>query len=111
MSKKKRIPTNGIVFSTEQNWEPEYDQKEEVTLLPSEQNLRVRFEHKHRGGKKVTVIEGFVGAETDLFDLGKSLRQFCGVGGAAKDGYILIQGDHVPKVKAYLKEKGYIKTK
>lgn len=111
MSKKNRTTTDGIVFSTQQNWEPNYEEQKQKTLLPAEQKLRVRFEHKHRGGKKVTVIDGFIGTETDLSELGKQLRQYCGVGGAAKEGYILVQGDQVAKVRDYLKSKGYTQTK
>jgi translation initiation factor 1 len=56
------------------------------------------------------VIKEFVGSSDDLKALEKALKSHCGVGGSAKDGDIIIQGDFHAKVKAYLEGKGY-KTK
>ncbi|HZH87977.1 MAG TPA: translation initiation factor [Chitinophagaceae bacterium] len=111
MSKKNKKFVNNIVFSTASNWEPEIESEEVETLAPAEQKLRVRYETKHRGGKKVTVVEGFVGKDEDLQALGRTLRQQCGVGGSAKDGDILVQGNVVKKVVEILKDQGYKQTK
>ena len=59
----------------------------------------------------MTLITGFVGTEEDLKDLGKLLKTKCGVGGAAKDHEIIIQGDFKLKIVELLKKEGYIKTK
>ena len=59
----------------------------------------------------MTLIEGFVGTEDDLKDLGKMLKSKCGVGGTVKDGQILIQGNFKEKIADLLLKEGYVKTK
>ena len=104
MGKKKK----NVVYSTNPNFNYEYDDGEEEELLsPSKQALKVRFEKKHRAGKKVTVITGFVGPESDLKELAKMLKSKCAVGGSAKDNEILIQGDLKEKIKDILINLGY----
>lgn len=111
MAKKNKGFKGGLVFSTADDWEPEYEEDEVETLTPAEQKLRVRYETKHRAGKKVTVVDGFIGTEEDLRDLGKQLRQYCGTGGSAKDGLIIVQGDVKDKVIDFLKKEGYKDSK
>ena len=101
-----------VVYSTNPDYNYEMDDDEEqVTLEPSKQNLRVQLDRKNRGGKVVTLITGFVGTENDLKDLGKLLKTKCGVGGSAKDGEIIVQGDFKQKIVELLKKEGYTKTK
>jgi translation initiation factor 1 len=107
MSKKKQKYT-GIVYSTNSDFDYYQDEEDEVeTLAPNKQKLRISLDKKQRKGKKVTLIEGFVGTDDDLSDLGKTLKTKCGVGGSTKDGEILIQGDHREKVKGLLDKMGY----
>ena len=105
MSKKNAI---GVVYSTNPNFQYQYDDEPEAaTLPPQQQKLRVRLEKHHRGGKTVTLVTGFVGSQADLEELGRTLKSRCGVGGSAKDGEILVQGDHVEKVRQILASLGY----
>lgn len=97
----------GVVFSTNANYDYDDGVAEQETLAPSEQKLRVELDKKQRAGKSVTLVTGFVGTEDDLKELGKKLKQACGVGGSAKDGQILIQGDFREKVAAKLTADGY----
>lgn len=98
----------GVVFSTDPGFKYETAEEEEAeTPGPSEQRLTVRIDRKGRAGKQVTLVSGFVGREEDLKELGKMLKVKCGVGGSAKDGEIVIQGDFRERVTALLKEAGY----
>lgn len=110
MAKKNRRDKgrSGVVYSTNSDYDYDYDDDSvEETLDPSEQNLKVMLDKKSRGGKQVTLVDGFVGTEDDLKDLGKLLKSKCGVGGSAKNGEILIQGDFRDKVLQLLQKEGY----
>ncbi len=105
MSKKHAV---GVVYSTNPDFQYQYnDEPEADTLPPSQQKLRARIERNHRGGKVVTLVTGFVGSDDDLQALGKMLKTKCGVGGSAKDGEIIIQGEHLERVKQILAAAGY----
>ena len=98
----------GVVYSTNPDFSyNEPADEKAATLPPQQQNLRVQLDKKSRGGKQVTLVTGFVGQEADLQGLGKLLKTRCGVGGNAKDGEIIIQGDFRDKVLTLLLEKGY----
>lgn len=98
----------GIVYSTNSNFQYEEVYKPAaITLPPQQQTLRIRFETKHRGGKMVTIISNFIGKDDDLSDLGKLLKTKCGTGGSVKEGEIIVQGDFRERIKLLLIEKGY----
>lgn len=112
MSKKNKPDARGFVYSTDPNFsfQPEENEAQE-TLPPARQKLRIRLETKHRGGKTVSLIEGFIGTNNDLEDLGKKLKNFCGTGGSAKDLEIIIQGDQREKILQWLLKNGYKQSK
>lgn len=108
----KKDKRTGVVFSTNPDFNYQYESAEEAaTLPPQQQKLRVQIDRKQRKGKAVTLVTGFVGSDADLQELGKYLKSKCGVGGAAKDGEIMVQGEQRDKVVALLLEKGYSQTK
>ncbi|MEE1233510.1 MAG: translation initiation factor [Phocaeicola sp.] len=101
-----------VVYSTNPNYEYEnLNEEEDETLEKQQQKLRVSIEKKGRGGKTVTLITGFIGKEDDLKELGKLLKTKCGVGGSAKDGEIIIQGEFKQRIIDLLKAEGYTQTK
>lgn len=97
-----------VVYSTNPDFKYDTGEAQEPeTLLPAKQNLRIKLDKRHRNGKAVTLITGFVGTGEDLKQLARRLKSACGVGGSDKDGEILIQGDHREKVLAILIKEGY----
>ena len=108
---KKKPDSRGFVFSTDPDFHFEEQNENIETLLPAQQKLRIRLDTKHRAGKAVTLIEGFLGKDEDLQELGKKLKTFCGTGGSAKDSEIIIQGDQKEKVLQWLKKNGYSQAK
>lgn len=98
----------GVVFSTNTDFEYETGEEEKLSTLPnSKQNLRIALDKRNRGGKKVTIVADFKGNDDDLKDLCKMLKTKCGVGGSAKDGEIIIQGDFRQKIADILIASGY----
>jgi len=109
MAKKSRRDRTDIVYSTNPDFEYNYDDEEgQETLDPSKQKLSVYFDTKaKKKGKQATMISGFIGSEDDLKDLAKLLKTKCAVGGSVKDGDIIIQGDFRDKIVQILTGEGY----
>ena len=102
-NKKKR---KGVMYSTNADFEFEYEQQEIETLSNNEQHLKVCID-KHRAGKIAVIIKGFIGTSENLKALEKMLKIKCGVGGSTKNGEIIIQGNVREKVMDILEKEGY----
>lgn len=112
MSKKNKPDTKGFVYSTDPNFRFEEEAPEQrATLPPAQQLLKVRLDTRNRGGKAVTLVQGFAGTEEDLEEMGKKIKNFCGTGGSVKDGEVIIQGDQRDKVMQWLQKNGFVKAK
>jgi translation initiation factor 1 len=103
---KKGKNKKGVMYSTNPDFEYEYENEEMETLPNKEQYLKVCID-KHRAGKIAVIIKDFVGTTDDLKDLGKRLKSKCGVGGSAKNGEIIIQGNVRDKVMELLQKEGF----
>jgi translation initiation factor 1 len=101
-----------VVYSTNPDFRYEVEEEaNQATLPPNRQRLRVQLDRKNRGGKVVTLVTGFIGTDDDLKELGRLLKSKCGVGGSAKEGEIIVQGDFKQKVLELLLKEGYSGTK
>lgn len=102
----------GVMYSTNPDFKYDTGETEEEETLPKEkQALRIALDKRNRGGKVVTLVTGFRGTAEDLAALGKLLKVKCGVGGSAKDGEIIVQGDLRQKVLEILQKEGYSKSR
>jgi translation initiation factor 1 len=112
MAKKSKSDRINIVYSTNPNFSYESEEEEELeTLSKNQQKMYVSIDRKQRAGKEVTLIEGFIGSDDDLKELGKLLKTRCGGGGTSKDGEIMVQGNFKDKIFDILVKDGYTQTK
>lgn len=104
---KNKKHREGIVYSTNPDFEFNFGEENEIETLPaSQQSLKIWLDRKG-GNKVVTRVEGIVATDDDLQNLRKKLQTLCGSGGTTKDGEILLQGDHRDKILAFLLKEGY----
>lgn len=109
---------NRLVFSTNPDTMADFfsniklgEEAKENEPMGKTDEIRVWIDRKRRGGKKAVVIKGIKGTNRQLDELAKFIKSKCGVGGAAKDGEIIIQGDRRDKVIEILESKGYSNVK
>ena len=102
-NKKRR---KGVMYSTNPDFAYEYEDEQQQSLANNEQQLKVCID-KQRAGKVAVIIKDFIGTTEDLKNLGKTIKSKCGVGGSAKNGEIIIQGNVRDKVMEILKKEGY----
>ncbi len=82
--------------------------KKEVPPAKSRGRVDIRRETGGRGGKTVTVVDGFVGiGQPEKEQLTKKMRGACGCGGTVKDGEIIIQGDQRETIARILSDAGF----
>jgi translation initiation factor 1 len=103
---KNKKHRKGVTYSTNPDFEYEYEEDEIETLPNNQQNLKVCID-KHRAGKIAVIIKDFVGTNDDLKSLGKMLKAKSGVGGSVKNGEIIIQGNVRDKIMELLGKEGY----
>jgi translation initiation factor 1 len=107
----KNIKNNsGFVFSTNPDFELNKEDEQTEETPNNQQKLRVHL-MRLKGNKEATVVMGFIGSEDSIELLAKLLKSKCGVGGSAKDGEILIQGNQRDKVVELLIKEGFSQTK
>ena len=104
-SKKNRV---NVVYSTNPNFDFDDNTDDALTIPFNDQKLYVSVDRKNRGGKSVTIVEGFIGDNRDAKDLAKQLKQLCGVGGGFKNSEIYIQGNQKNKVASFLQKLGAV---
>ncbi|MBL7775862.1 MAG: translation initiation factor, partial [Saprospiraceae bacterium] len=107
MAKNKYTDLGSFVFSTNPDFQPpEPDDASDMNIPNQQQNLRLWLE-RGKGGKEATVVKGFVGSADQLAELAKLLKNKCAAGGNAKDGVIIVQGNHRDKILKILLDLGY----
>ena len=96
---------SNIVFSTD----PDFNNQTTNTIEQknsSRQDLRVHLDRR-KGGKIVTLIRGFNGSNKDLIELCSAMKRKFSIGGSAKEGTILLQGNIREKAIEFLKLSGH----
>jgi translation initiation factor 1 len=69
--------------------------------------VRIWLEKKGRNGKPVCIVRGLALSDAALGALATRLKRTCGTGGTAKDGEIIIQGDHRDTIASLLTRDGF----
>ena len=110
MSKNKKPSIGGLVFSTNPDFPLQDADEPAVEQAVDKQVLRIWLE-RGRGGKESTVVKGYVGPDDRLEELAQLIKNKCAAGGSAKDGIIIVQGDHREKVLQLLTAAGYKNVK
>ena len=71
------------------------------------ETIYIRIEKKNRGGKTVTVLDGFTRRTEELEDLASQMKKACGAGGTVRGSLIEIQGDCRQSLAQFLKKQGF----
>ena len=71
-----------------------------------QQRIRIRLETR-KFGRPTTIIDGIDDRNSALAEIAHKLKAYCACGGTAKNGLIMLQGDHRDRVREYLVKTGY----
>jgi translation initiation factor 1 len=89
-------------------------QKEEKSVQQNEKKSTIWLQddpilckYEKRKGKPTTIIDGYNGSDSDFKQLAKEIKKHLSVGGSAKNGTIIIQGDYRDKIMKILEDKGF----
>jgi len=79
---------------------------------PRQTTSKIRIHlQRLKGNREATVIKGFEETDAILEELCTRLKKTCGVGGSAKHGEIIIQGNQRQKAMTFLQAEGFKDTK
>ena len=81
------------------------DERSADALPPRARTLVVRREKKGRGGKTVTVVEGWA-AEAELEPLARRMARALGCGGGTEGEAVILQGDQTDRAARWLEGEG-----
>ena len=102
MKKRKK----NIVYSTNPNYQYEYEDELENTIAKNNQNLKIHL-NRHKADKFSVVIKNFIGTKDEMKKIEKNIKTKLGVGGSIKNNQIIIQGKVREKVIEILNSDGY----
>lgn len=102
---------DGVVYSTSPDFKLESRNEDIETTNVSEQLIKIKLDKKHRGGKVVSLVNGFSLSKDEMDRIAKELKTLCGSGGSAKSDEIIIQGDHREKILQWFIKNGFNKSK
>jgi translation initiation factor 1 len=85
---------------------PAARRRERPDGAPRDGIVRIWIERHGRNGKPVSIVRGLALEAGALAALAARLKRVCGSGGTAKEGEIIIQGDHRARIAAELGKDG-----
>jgi translation initiation factor 1 len=92
-----------------ENADPEPEEGKKVSFkIP----IKVHYEKKGRGGKEAVIIRGFEDdIQHDKDAICKNIKTKVGIGGAVKDGEIILQGNQRDRIIQVLETLGFTNIK
>ena len=84
MKKRKK----NIVYSTNPNYQYEYEDDFEKTIAKNKQNLKIHL-NRHKADKFSVVIKNFIGTKDEMKKIEKNIKTKLGVGGSIKNNQII----------------------
>ncbi len=101
MAQDWRDSLRSLLGESESNLRVEESSVEIVKPRQTER-LDIIIDRKGRAGKVATIISGFTIGDDEIAEIATKLKRSLGVGGSARGGEILIQGDRAKQVHELL---------